>query len=455
MSFFFQGMPGMEDFADMQGGGGGGEEEEEEEDQGQKSSSNERYYEILGLQKGATEEEIKQAFRKLARQMHPDRHPDEKEKYHQKFTELQEAYEVLSDPEKKQLYDRYGEAGLKGGGASGMSDIFDMFFGGSGRGGRASQRQQKAPSINVFLDIKLEDCYIGTTKKVKYEQMLLCRDCNGKGGKKSNECSTCNGTGTQVIMQRMGYITMQTQRECTKCDGQGTIIHEDDKCKKCDGQGMSKVSKEIDWQIPRGSKNADKIILRGQGHEVPDAANGDVVIVLRVEKHPLFQRAGADLAMTQHISLKALCGYDIKIPHVSGKILRLKSKKGETVQPLQLKVVYEQGMPQKGSANVFGHLYVKFEINFPKTGDLTQQMLEKIAQLLPETNKDEKEENKENKENNNNNNNNNNNKNHNNNKNNNDNDDDNETNNNDKNKQKAKKNKKKKKKNKKNKNKKS
>jgi len=101
MSFFFQGMPGMEDFADMQGGGGGGEEEEEEEDQGQKSSSNERYYEILGLQKGATEEEIKQAFRKLARQMHPDRHPDEKEKYHQKFTELQEAYEVLSDPEKK------------------------------------------------------------------------------------------------------------------------------------------------------------------------------------------------------------------------------------------------------------------------------------------------------------------------------------------------------------------
>lgn len=274
-----------------------------------------------------------------------------------------------------------------------MGDIFDMFFGGSGRGARASKRQQKAPSINLFLDITLEDCYIGQTKKVKYEPMVLCRECEGKGGKKVTECSTCDGTGVQVVMQRMGYITMQTQRECTKCQGQGTIMRDADKCKKCDGKGMAKVPKEIDLPIPRGSKNADKIILRGQGHEVPNTANGDIVIVLRVPKHALFQRAGADLAMTQHITLKeAICGYDIKIPHLSGKILRLKSKKGEVLQPSQLKVIHEQGMPQKGSSNVFGHLYVKFEIDFPKTGDLTSQTLEKIAQLLPATNEEEKEE---------------------------------------------------------------
>jgi len=304
---------------------------------------------------------------------------------------------------KKKLYDRYGEAGLKGGGgASGMGDIFDMFFGGAGGGGSRGrgargQRAQKAPAVNVFLDITLEDCYVGTTKKIKYEQMVLCRECEGKGGKKVVECTTCNGSGTEVKMQRMGHITMQTQRECSKCEGQGTIIRDSDKCKKCNGKCMNKVSKEIDITLPRGSKNADKIILRGQGHEVANAANGDVVVVMRVAKHDLFQRIGADLAMTHHLQLKeAICGYDIKIPHLSGSILRLKSKKGEVVQPSQLKAVYQKGMPQKGSSNVFGNLYVKFEIDFPKTGDLSSEMLEKIGQLLPENkeDKDEKEEKK-------------------------------------------------------------
>jgi len=168
MSFFFQGMPGM---SGMGGGFPGMPTGDEDDDNSQQQSTdNERYYEVLGLKKGASMEEIKQAFRKLARQYHPDRHPNEKEKFHQKFTELQEAYEVLSDPEKKKLYDRYGEAGLKGGGGggAGMNDIFDMFFGGSrSRGGRSSQRQQKAPPVNVFLDITLEDCYVGTSKKNK------------------------------------------------------------------------------------------------------------------------------------------------------------------------------------------------------------------------------------------------------------------------------------------------
>jgi len=139
------------------------------------------------------------------------------------------------------------------------------------------------------------------------------------------------------------------------------------------------------------------VILRGQGHEVANAANGDVIVVLRVPKHDLFQRIGADLAMTQHLTLKeALCGYDIKIPHLSGSILRLKSKKGEIVQPGQLKCVRDKGMPQKGSS-VFGHLYVKLEIDFPKTGDFSSQILDKIGQLLPE-NKEDNEDKEEQKD---------------------------------------------------------
>jgi len=368
--------------------------DDDEDNNQQQSTNNERYYEILGLKKGASIEDIKQAYKKLARQLHPDRHPNETEKYHQKFTELQEAYEVLNDPEKKKLYDRYGEAGLKGGGGSGM-DIFDMFFGGGRGRGRASQRQQKAPPVNVFLDITLEDCYIGSTKKIKYDQMVICKECEGKGGKKVKECPTCNGTGSETKIQRMGNITMQTQKECSKCDGQGTIILDSDRCKKCASKGMSKISKEVEITLQRGCKNADKIVLRGQGHEVANAANGDVIVILRVAKHDVFQRIGADLAMTQHISLKeAVCGFDIKIPHLSGSILRLKSRKGEIVQPSQLKCVREKGMPQKGSA-VYGNLYVKVEIDFPKTGDLSSEALEQIAQLLPENKEDDKEEKKD------------------------------------------------------------
>jgi len=228
--------------------------------------------------------------------------------------------------------------------------------------------------------------------------MVLCKECEGKGGKKANECTNCNGTGTEVKIQRMGNITMQSQKECSKCDGQGSAIRDSDKCKKCNGKGMSKINKEVEVSLQRGCKNADKIVLRGQGHEVASAANGDVIVVLRVAKHEIFQRLGADLAMTQHITLKeAVCGYDVKIPHLSGSILRLKSKKGEIIQPSQLKCVSEKGLPQKGS-NVFGNLYVKFEIDFPKTGDLSPQVLEQIAQLLPENKEDDKEEIKENKQ---------------------------------------------------------
>jgi len=169
--------------------------------------------------------------------------------------------------------------------------------------------------------------------------MVLCKECEGKGGKKANECTNCNGTGTEVKIQRMGNITMQSQKECSKCDGQGSAIRDSDKCKKCNGKGMSKINKEVEVSLQRGCKNADKIVLRGQGHEVASAANGDVIVVLRVAKHEIFQRLGADLAMTQHITLKeAVCGYDVKIPHLSGSILRLKSKKRRNYSTITIKM---------------------------------------------------------------------------------------------------------------------
>merc|ERR1719384_28087 len=374
MSFFF-GPGGFPGGGGMPGGGGS--------ESGGETSNNTKYYEILGLDKSATAQQIKKKYRKLARQLHPDKHPNEAEKYQAKFVELQKAYEVLGDPEKKKLYDRYGEAGLKGGGGMGGSDIFDMFFGGHrhGGGGR-SQRRKKAPAIREFLDVTLEDLYIGSSKLVQYEKMKICAECNGKGGKKVIECQECNGNGVQVIMKRMGYMTVQTQRECPHCNGEGTSIPESARCRKCKGKGLNKIIKKHDFVIPRGAKHAEKIVLSGQGHELPDSANGDLVIVLRCVKHELYQRIGADLAMTKKISLKqALCGFNIMIPHLSGYKLRLKSEPNEIIQHGSLKAVYSKGMPQKGSNNTFGHLYVKLEIVFPD--EIDEELREKIGKLLP------------------------------------------------------------------------
>jgi len=352
-------------------------------DGGEATDSN-KYYEILGLEKGASPQQIKKSFRKLARQLHPDKHPGEEDKYQAKFQELQKAYETLSDPEKKKLYDRYGEAGLKGGHGMGGGDIFDMFFGGHGHSQRSNgrSRRKKAPPIREFLDVTLEDLYLGTTKVIEYEKMTVCMSCNGKGGTKVIECAACNGQGVQVVLKRMGPMTVQTQRECPRCNGEGTSIPESAKCKKCKGKGMNKQHKRLDFAIPRGSKHAEKVVLSGQGHEIPDAANGDVVIVLRCVKHALFQRVGADLAMTKKISLKeALCGFEIVVPHLSGYKLKIRSEANEIVSHGSLKAVYSKGMPQKGSSNTFGHLYVKFEIVFPET--LEDSVRAQIKELLP------------------------------------------------------------------------
>merc|ERR1719204_656842 len=374
MSFFF-GPGGFPGGGGMPGGMGG--------DSGDEATDSNKYYEVLGVEKNASPQMIKKSFRKLARQLHPDKHPGEEDKYQEKFQELQRAYEVLSDPEKKKLYDRYGEAGLRGGGGmGGGQDIFDMFFGGGHGRGRGQQRRKKAPAIREFLDVTLEDLYIGSTKVVEYEKMTVCVQCNGKGGSKVVECQQCHGQGVQVVLKRMGPMTVQTQRECPHCNGEGTSIPDHLRCRKCKGKGMNKVQKRIDFAIPRGSKHAEKVVLSGQGHEIPDAANGDVVIVLRCVKHALFQRVGADLAMTKKISLKeALCGFEIVVPHLSGYRLKLKSSPGEVVQHSQLKAVYSKGMPQKGSASTYGHLYVKFEIVFPE--QLDEETVAKLKELLP------------------------------------------------------------------------
>jgi len=389
---FFNGFPGG-----FPGMGGFAEGEEGPNDDEGGSTNNTKYYEVIGVEKSASQQEITKAYRKKALQLHPDKHPDEKEKYQVLFQELQEAYEVLNDPDKRKLYDRYGEAGLKGSSQSDMGGLFDVIFGGRGGGGggrgrRPSDGHKKAPPIKLPLDVGLEDLFLGATKTHDYKRYILCKKCEGKGGSKVIECTACNGQGIVIQIQRMGHMTLQQQRACSKCEGEGTITKDSDKCKECEGKGVKEQTETLEIQIPVGSKHADQVVIRGRGHEIPQQANGDVVIMIRCSKHPLFTRVGADLMMNYTLSLKeALCGFDIQIRHLSGKKLRLKSKSGETIQPDETKVIYGQGMPQKGNTQVKGHLYILFKIKFPPSGNLTETALKEIRGILPQEKKEEKD----------------------------------------------------------------
>jgi len=280
------------------------------------------------------------------------------------------------------------------------------FFGGhgGGRGGRGgSERQKKAPAIKLPLDVTLEDLYIGATKPTEYKRYILCRKCDGKGGSKVVECSECHGQGVVIQLQRMGYMTLQQQRPCSKCGGEGSMVKESDKCKQCSGKGLKEQHDTIDVVIPLGSKHADHITISGRGHEIPDQANGDVIFIIRCDKHETFTRHGADLAMHYTLSLKeALCGYDIRIRHLSGKVLRVKSKSTDVIQHESTRIIYGQGMPQKGNPHVKGHLYIKFTIKLPDSSALDDTLLTKLKELLPEEKKEKdvemKEKEKEKKE---------------------------------------------------------
>jgi len=226
---------------------------------------------------------------------------------------------------------------------------------------------------------------------VEYKRYTLCRKCEGKGGSKVVECSGCDGRGMIVQVQRMGNMTLQQQRPCPKCGGEGTTIKESDKCKQCEGKGLKELHDTIQVTIPVGAQHAEQLTIRGRGHEIPDQANGDLVFIIRCEKHERFTRVGADFAMNYTLSLKeALCGFDIRIQHLNGKVLRVQSKPGEIVQHEELKVVYGQGMPQKGNPQVKGHLYIKFKIKLPSADSMTDEVIAQIKELLPEEKKEEK-----------------------------------------------------------------
>lgn len=361
---FFGGDP-FEHFAGMHGHGGEGFQRQGSARQRDVDTT--KLYETLGVSKDAEDKEIKKAYRKLAIKNHPDKGGDEA-----KFKEISAAYEILSDPEKRAKYDKYGLEGVsdEGGHGPGGDDLFSMFFGGGGRR-RSSSGRRKGEDINHPLKVSLEDLYNGKTVKIGIHRQVMVGE--------AKECAACDGHGVQVELRQIALgMVQQLQRRCPRCSGEGSTAK------------TKKERKVLEVHVDKGMRHGQKIVFRGMADEKPNMDAGDINFVVSEKEHSLFKRKGADLLVTKTLSLnEAICGFEWSVTHLDDRELIIKSLPGEVIKPEGeggvpfVKVIREEGMPSHGNPFVKGDLYVLFRVEFPKDGDLSEDTLKILKSTLP------------------------------------------------------------------------
>jgi len=346
------------------------------------AESHTKLYEILEVSPTATPQEITKAYRKMAMKFHPDKNPDAGDK----FKEISFAYEILNDAEKREIYDKYGEEGLReGGGGMDHDDIFSHIFGmggfpfgrGGPRGGPSGGRggKKKGKDKAFGYPVTLEDLYKGKQTKLPHNRMVLCSGCSGKGTNKAGgatKCTNCEGTGTQTSLRHMGFgMVQQLHEKCRNCEGEGEVIRAKDRCKSCSGNKIKDETKMLDIYIDPGMKHGQKITFNGEGDQHPDIVPGDIIIVLQVEKHDVFTREGNDLIINKKISLiEALAGVQFLVDHLDGRQILVSSAKGEVIKPGDIKAVEHEGMPIDGNIFNKGRLLIKFDVEFPANGSI-------------------------------------------------------------------------------------
>lgn len=342
------------------------------------------YYEVLGVSKSATEEELKKSYRKLALKYHPDRNPDDKES-EEKFKEAAEAYEVLSNKDKKQKYDQFGHAGVDGQGFGGggqnmnMDDIFSMFgdiFGGFGGGGfsggfggqrsRGGRRVNKGSSLRIKVKLSLEDIEKGVEKKIKVNKYVTCKTCHGSGAKEGSDsttCTQCSGSGYITQVQRTILGNMQTQAVCPTCGGEGKIIKE--KCTSCHGDGIVKQEEVITINIPAGVADGMQISFSGLGNAgARNGVNGDLIVSVEELPHEDFERDGNNVCHQTYITVSdAILGTTIEVPTLGGKA-KFKIEQGMTSGKVYR--LRGKGLPDvNGSGR--GDILVRVDVWIPKS----------------------------------------------------------------------------------------
>ena len=344
------------------------------------------YYEVLGVDKTAGEEEIKHAYRKLAKKYHPDLNPGDAEA-EAKFKEVNEAYSVLSDPEKKSKYDQFGHAGVDpnfgaGGGFGGggfadfdLSDLFGSFFGGAFSGGGRRNGPQRGRDVEAAVTLTFEEAIFGCEKTVEIGRVESCGDCKGSGaaaGTQAETCSVCHGTGRVIRQQRSVFGMTQVQTACDACRGTGKIIKTP--CKTCGGKGKVRRQRKITFKVPAGIDDNQVITLSGEGDAGANGGgSGDLNIIIRVKPHPVFKRDGYDLHIEVPVTFaQAALGAELTVPVPDGKV---KYSIPEGTQNGDVFRLRNKGVRKRGSVGANGDEYVHIRVVVPKNLSRKQKEL--------------------------------------------------------------------------------
>ena len=350
------------------------------------------YYEVLGVQKNVSEAEIKKAFKRLAMKYHPDRNQDNKDEAEEKFKEAKEAYDVLSDAQKRAAYDQFGHAGVDqsagmGGGAGGasFSDIFgdvfgDIFGGGGGHGG---QRVYRGADLRYNLELDLEEAVRGTEVKIRIPTYVSCDECGGSGAKKGTSpttCSTCGGAG-QVRMQQ-GFFSLQ--QTCPRCHGTGKMIA--DPCAKCHGEGRVQKNKTLSVKVPAGVDNGDRIRLTGEGEAGENGGPpGDLYVQISVREHKIFQRDGTDLYCEVPIAVAvASLGGELDVPTLDGQVKLKIPAETQTGKMFRLRGKGVKSVRSSATGDLMCRVVVETPVNLTKE---QKELLEKFDRSLREDKK--------------------------------------------------------------------
>jgi DnaJ family protein A protein 2 len=354
------------------------------------------YYDILGVSKNASESEITQAYKKMARKYHPDKLPEEKKEWGEMMIkELNEARDILNDPEKREIYDKFGKKGLEGGaggfpfsggggfpfpGGSGFpfSDIGDLF-------GGMRKKKRDVPPLQVRVELSLEEIYAGKDIEMEIKRYNLCGTCNATGfaDKKDHQCTTCNGKGVVMKTMQIGPgMIQQAQHKCNDCRGTGSDSNNESypKCSDCSGQKVIKDTHTIKFSIEPGVREDEIIEIRNEGHEIPKSertnsqSRGNIQVVISEKQHSIFKRGvvlggrmdPANLAVEMALSLEeALCGFKREFTYLNGKKMYI--IEDHVIKPGDAKFVPGKGLPVRGKPYKFGDLFIKYDITFPTT----------------------------------------------------------------------------------------
>ncbi|KAN0061674.1 Type I HSP40 co-chaperone [Thecaphora frezii] len=346
-----------------------------------------KFYDLLGVSPTASDAELKKAYRKKALQAHPDKGGDPEE-----FKAITAAYEILSDADKRELYDRFGEAGLEGNGGMGggmdPQDLFSQLFGGGGGGffgggGGRPRGPRKGKDLVHRVKVSLEELYVGKITKLALQKHVLCKKCDGRGGKEGavKTCSGCNGQGIKVVLRQLGPMVQQMQQTCPDCQGAGEQINPKDRCKECNGKKITQERKVLEVRIDKGMEDGQQITFKEEADQAPNTVPGDVVIVIDEKPHPRFKRRKNDLFIDVEVDLlTALAGGKVLIEHLDDHALSVEIPAGEVIKPGSIKVLRGQGMPSYRHHEM-GDLYVNLSVAFPDT--LPESSFKLLEQALP------------------------------------------------------------------------